>query len=81
MSAGTMLSEKVDIPGHVSPGLVYDFDYIADEALTTDPHARLAQVQAEAPPVFYTPRNGGHWMRAQVLWSDAREVVKGKVIQ
>jgi cytochrome P450 len=54
--------DKADIPEHVPPDLVYAFDYINDEDLKTDPHARLAQVQGEAPPIFYTPCNGGHWI-------------------
>lgn len=46
---------------HVPENLVYEFDYINDEGLKIDPHARLAQVQREAPPIFYTHFNGGHW--------------------
>lgn len=41
---------------------VYDFDYIADPGLLADCHARYWQIHAEAPPLFWTPRNGGHWV-------------------
>ena len=41
---------------------VYDFDMYADPGLLEDVHARYMQLSREAPPVFWTPRNGGHWM-------------------
>jgi cytochrome P450 len=33
-----------------------------DPAYLEDPYARIAQLIGETPPVFWTPRNGGHWM-------------------
>ena len=51
------------IPAHVPPGLVYDFDYYAAPADTTFPQIDIARrLRAEAPDIFFTPRNGGHWM-------------------
>lgn len=41
---------------------VYEFDYIADPALLADCHARWWQVMRQAPPVFWTSANGGHWV-------------------
>lgn len=41
---------------------VYEFDYIADPALLEDCHARYWQIRNEAPPLFWTPANGGHWV-------------------
>lgn len=61
MTDTSVLPEKAAIPDHVPPELVYDFDYIADDGLKINPHARIALLQKEAPPIFYTPRNGGHW--------------------
>jgi cytochrome P450 len=33
-----------------------------DQAYLQDPHTRIMQMMANAPPVFWTPRNSGHWM-------------------
>ncbi len=52
------------IPDHVGADRVYDFDMFADPAYLKDPHARVMEVLREAPPVFWTPRNGGHWLIA-----------------
>jgi cytochrome P450 len=41
---------------------VYEFDYIADPALIADCHARYWQIKQEAPPIFWTNHNGGHWI-------------------
>jgi cytochrome P450 len=49
-------------PAHVPEELVFDFDMYRDEALSRDPHARVLELVQTAPPVFWTPRNGGHWM-------------------
>lgn len=48
-------------PAHVPDALVYDFDVHHDPALLRDPHARIAELAAKAPPVFWSPRNGGLW--------------------
>ena len=40
----------------------YDFDLYADPAFLADPHTRILDLLKNAPPVFWTPRNGGHWM-------------------
>ena len=49
---------KLSIPDHVSEHLVYDFDFYDDPRYQPDIHDGIAQVIAEAPPVFFTPRNG-----------------------
>jgi cytochrome P450 len=41
---------------------VYDFDYIRNPDLTADVHAAYWKLKQEAPEVFWTPRNGGHWV-------------------
>ena len=50
------------IPDHVPPEAVYDFDMRHDPALLADPHERVRELLREAPPVFWTPRNGGRWI-------------------
>jgi cytochrome P450 len=62
MSAVSAVSAQVPKPSHVPDSVVYDFDFHHDPALKADPHKRLLDVISKAPPVFWTPRNGGHWM-------------------
>jgi cytochrome P450 len=49
-------------PAHVPDSLVCDFDLFADPAYLADPHKRILDLIKNAPPIFWTPRNGGHWM-------------------
>lgn len=56
------LSPAEPIPAHIPPEAVYDFDFRADPALLADPHERLREILRDAPPVFWTPRNGGRWI-------------------
>lgn len=56
------LSPMAPKPTHVSDAAVYDFDMFLDPGLLSDPHERARELVSEAPPVFWTPRNGGHWM-------------------
>ena len=60
----TELSPAVSKPEQVADGAVYDFDMYLDPALLADPHERVREVVRDAPPVFWTPRNGGHWVIA-----------------
>ena len=41
---------------------VYDFDFVADPAIAADVHQAYWDLKQNAPPVFWTPRHGGHWM-------------------
>lgn len=61
MSRAT-LSPAVPKPAHIPDAVVYDFDMFADPAYVADPHQRILDLVRNAPPVFWTPRNGGHWM-------------------
>lgn len=56
------LTKPVDVPDHIPPEAVFDFDMRADPGLLADPHGRLIELQRDAPPVFWTPRNGGRWI-------------------
>lgn len=62
MNAVANLSPAVPTPAHVPESLVYDFDMFRDPAYVADPHKRILDLVRNAPPVFWTPRNGGHWM-------------------
>lgn len=41
---------------------VFDFDFYADPHVLRDVHEGYWRLKQEAPPVFWTPRNGGHWV-------------------
>lgn len=56
------LSEAVPVPEHIPPEAIYDFDMRFDPSLLADPHERVRELLREAPPVFWTPRNGGKWI-------------------
>ncbi|HEX7742081.1 MAG TPA: cytochrome P450, partial [Sphingobium sp.] len=56
------LSPVSPLPAHVPAEAVYDFDMYLDPQLLTDPHERVREMLRDAPPVFWTPRNGGHWV-------------------
>jgi cytochrome P450 len=51
------------IPEHVAPDRVVDFDIYARGQTIRDPFdfTRVLEEQG-APDIFYTPRNGGHWV-------------------
>ena len=63
-----------ELPPHVDKSAVFDFDIYGDERLTEDLHASYETLHADAPDVFYTPRNGGHWMITR--WDDISQVVR-----
>ena len=51
------------IPAHVPPALIYDFDHFSSPEVVRDPHfATARRLHGEAPPIFYSPRNGGLWL-------------------
>lgn len=48
-------------PDHVPDELVYDFDMYRDEALNRNAPERLVDLATNAPPIFWSPHNGGQW--------------------
>jgi len=69
------LTEAVPVPDHIPPEAVYDFDMRFDPGLLANPHQRLREMLNNAPPVFWTPRNGGRWiaMGYQEVYEAARD--------
>jgi cytochrome P450 len=55
-------SPKVAVPAHVPAHLVFDYDYITDERMQPNVLNGLLSLAREAPDIFFTPRNGGHWV-------------------
>jgi cytochrome P450 len=49
-------------PDHVPEALVYDFDMYFDPGLVADMPARLLDLARNAPPIFWSPHDGGFWM-------------------
>ena len=56
------ISPAVPKPDHIPEALVYDFDYLADPDVVKNAHERALEIVREAPPIFWTPRHGGHWV-------------------
>lgn len=57
-----MERDLVPVPDHVSPEQVFDFDIFFDEELVRDAHSGYKRLHGAAPDIFFTPRNGGHWI-------------------
>jgi len=50
-----------DVPAHVPPEYVHDFDVYAPGPPGSDFFAELYGLKHRAPPIFWTRCNGGHW--------------------
>jgi len=57
-----------DKPDHIPAELVRDFDYYAEPGLLEKAQAHYRDLLGHYPDVFWTPRNGGHWV---VIGSEA----------
>ncbi|TGD73418.1 cytochrome P450 [Mangrovimicrobium sediminis] len=64
MSTAPSMSPATPKPDHVPDSLVYDFDMFADPGMLAGGHDRALELVKEAPPIFWTPRQGGHWVLA-----------------
>jgi cytochrome P450 len=75
MSAALELSPLTPKPDHIPDHLVYDFDLRADPGLLANPHARVLDMAKTAPPIFWTPRNGGCWYLSshEAIFTAARD--------
>ena len=49
-------------PPHVPGDRVYDFDLFGDPRIAGDGHRGSIALLETAPDLFWTPRNGGHWI-------------------
>lgn len=58
----------IDRPAHVAPERVVDFDfYRFQPAAGEDIQAAWRRLQQNAPDLFWTPRNGGHWVALRAV--------------
>lgn len=67
MCLGTLREEMevtaiAERPHHVPPGLVVDIDCLSPPGWGTDTHLAWYRIKQANPPIFWTPRNGGHWI-------------------
>jgi len=56
------MSANPQVPSHVPPELVFDFDIYKDPRVTDDVQGSYSAALKNAPDIFYSPANGGHWM-------------------
>jgi len=52
----------LDAPDHIPIELVRDFDYYGEAGLREKAQARYPELLEDYPDVYWTPRNGGHWV-------------------
>ena len=54
---------RTDIPDHVPPDLIVDYDTFSVDAPDGDFAAAMVRLRdSGVPELFWTPRNGGHWV-------------------
>ncbi len=57
-----MIFPKVPKPDHVPADRVFEFNIFGDERFEEDVQASYAEAVKDAPDIFWTPHNGGHWL-------------------
>lgn len=60
MSSQITLSRNV--PDHIAPELVFEFDIYGDQRIGRDVQGDYQRTLEDAPAIFWTPLNGGHWI-------------------
>jgi cytochrome P450 len=59
---GDAALSTLTVPDHIPAELVRDVDFFHLPGADADVHLAWRAIQQEAPDVFWTPRNGGHWI-------------------
>lgn len=54
--------DRPAVPDYIPAHLVFDFDIYADSRVGEDVQGDYARTLADAPDIFWTPANGGHWI-------------------
>jgi cytochrome P450 len=57
-----MTPDDAAAPRQIAPELVREFDIFDSSRMRGDLYGGLAELQQDNPDVFWTPRNGGHWV-------------------
>lgn len=55
-------AKHAETPAHIPEHLVFDFDIYADPRIGEDVQGTYAQALSDAPEIFWTRLNGGHWI-------------------
>src|SRR5271155_3080471 len=58
----SVATTQTGVPAHVERGQVVDFDIYTEPSLLENPHHGYKLLHGSRPDIFYTPRNGGHWV-------------------
>ena len=78
MSAAPFYRMCREVPAHVPPELIYEYDVYRPGPAGSDFFEELFKLKSQAPAIFWTPYNGGHWyttgsaLTAQVLRDNIR---------
>lgn len=56
------MTQTFPAPEHIPDDLVFDFDIYADPRIHQDVQGSYAAALADAPDIFWTRLNGGHWI-------------------
>jgi cytochrome P450 len=62
------------IPAHVPQELVFDFDFFDPPGGAEDIHLAWRRLHDVAPDIFWTPRNGGHWVATRAADIDVMQL-------
>lgn len=65
---------STQVPEHVDPKVVFGFDIYHENMLKRDLHGGFRSLHRLAPDIFYTPRNGGHWVATR--FEDVTHILK-----
>lgn len=57
-----MATLALNVPSHVKPEQVFKFDIYSDARVNDDVQGSYAEALKDAPDIFWSPLNGGHWM-------------------
>lgn len=66
-----------NVPANVSADLVVDWDIYTEQKLHDDIHLAWRSLHDTAPDIFWTPRNGGHWV--VMRYDDQVQVLKDPI--
>lgn len=69
-----MTSLEAAPPTHVAPDRIFRFDIYSDMRLGEDLHATYRTLHDDAPSLFWTPANGGHWIATRA--DEIAEIVR-----
>ena len=70
MSAAPCYRMCREVPAHVPRELIHEYDVYRPGPTGSDFFEELFKLKSRAPPVFWTPYNGGHWYTTDSALTD-----------